>query len=260
MAKIYASFDTAAHAEKAAGALLDYGVVSDDISLIRGGSEEDYNNWQSRWQGYGTEGNISGVGTTTTGTAGSLTGQSGFEGAATNEDIHLRAANKIDDTTYVNELADEDSGVREDSGYTGDDPNHLSAKTGITTTTAADSGVGAAKGAGYGLGVGIIAALAALFVPGFGMVFGAGALAMAVGGAVATTGAGAIAGAVTGYLKDQGVEESVARDYEATLTSGGALLEVNVPSGKVDETSVRDVLMKYGAANVGGYAGRSYVA
>jgi hypothetical protein len=186
--------------------------------------------------------------------------RAGFSGAGQSEDVHLRAANKIDETTYATDLADPSSGVREDSGYTGEDPTHLSAKTGISTTTAADSGVGAAKGAGVGLGVGILAALAALFVPGFGLIVGGGALAVAIGGAVATTGAGAIAGAVTGYLKDQGVEEAVARDYEATLTSGGALLEVNVPSGNITEVTVREVLMKYGAANVGGYAGQGYVA
>src|SRR5205085_9990716 len=91
--------------------------------------------------------------------------------------------------------------------YEEEKDNDLSAKTGLSTTTPADAGVGAAKGAGIGLGVGVLAALASIFVPGFGLVAGGGALATAIAGAVGTTAAGAIAGGVHGYLKDQGVPE-----------------------------------------------------
>jgi hypothetical protein len=128
------------------------------------------------------------------------------------------------------------------------------AKKGISTTTPADAGSGAGKGAGVGLGVGILAGLASLFVPGVGLVVGGGALATAIGGAVGATAAGAVAGGVTGYLKDQGVPEAVATDYEAALKQGGALLSVSVPSGDVGAVTVQDVLTKYNAQNVQDYS------
>src|SRR5688572_15374801 len=81
------------------------------------------------------------------------------------------------------------------------------AKAGVTTTTAGDAASGAAKGAGIGLGVGAAAALASMFIPGFGLVMGGGALASALAGLATTTAGGAIAGGATGYLKDQGVPD-----------------------------------------------------
>jgi uncharacterized membrane protein len=79
-------------------------------------------------------------------------------------------------------------------------------------------------------------------------------LATAIGGMVATTGAGAVVGGVTGFLKDQGVEEHVAQKYGETITSGGAILAVNVPSDDVDEIKAREILEKYGAININTYA------
>ena len=70
------------------------------------------------------------------------------------------------------------------------------AKHGISTTTPEDAGEGAVKGTGIGLGVGILASLAALTVPGVGLVLGGGALAAALGATALTAGAGAIAGGV----------------------------------------------------------------
>ncbi len=142
------------------------------------------------------------------------------------------------------------------------DKADLEAKSGISTTTAADAEVGAAKGAVVGLGVGAIAALASLAIPGVGLVIGGGALATAIAGAAATTGAGAIAGAVTGYLKDQGVDQKLAMEYVETVKSGGTMLSIQVPSLKVDETQARAILDKYGAENVHAYvaSGRGYVA
>src|SRR5580658_5007915 len=54
------------------------------------------------------------------------------------------------------------------------------AKVGLSTTTAEDAEAGASKGAGIGLGVGVLAGLAVLFIPGIGLVYGAGALATAI--------------------------------------------------------------------------------
>ncbi|AIE87267.1 hypothetical protein [Fimbriimonas ginsengisoli] len=134
------------------------------------------------------------------------------------------------------------------------------AKHGISTTTAADAGSGAKTGAAWGVGLGAVAAIASLLVPGFGWVVGGGALATALAGVAASAGAGAVAGAVTGYLKDQGVEEHIAAHYDNTITGGGALLAVTVPSGNVSETDARRILDKYGATNINAYESRGYLA
>jgi hypothetical protein len=140
------------------------------------------------------------------------------------------------------------------------DDSERAAKEGISTTTGADAGAGALKGLGWGVGVGILAGLASLTIPGFGLVLGGGALATALGGAAATAGAGTIAGAATGYLKDQGVDEHVAARYEDTVRSGGALLAVTVPSGPVDEPTATQLLEKYGGGSVVQAVSRGYVA
>jgi hypothetical protein len=140
-----------------------------------------------------------------------------------------------------------------------DDPvDHAShtehaAKSGISTTTGADAAKGAAEGAGIGLGLGVLGGLATLFVPGFGLVLGGGALAAAIAAAAGTTAAGAIAGGVTGYLKDQGMPSEVATDYDTAVQNGGAMLSLNVPSGKLDAAEANEILAKYGASNVRSY-------
>jgi len=183
---LYASFVDAAQAEKAAGALLDFGVAKEDLSLVTNNDRYNYDD---------------------------------------------------DDDTVATQSSD----LERD------------AKQGISTTTGQDAGVGAAKGAGVGLAVGIVAGLASIFVPGFGLVYGGGALASAIGAAVATTAAGAVAGGVTGYLKDQGVDEAVASSYEQDLKNGGALLQVNLASGKVDQATASGIIAKYGGSNMNAY-------
>lgn len=120
-----------------------------------------------------------------------------------------------------------------------------SAEKGLTPTTAADAGVGAAKGAGIGVGLGTLGAIAALLVPGVGLVIGGGALALAIGGAVGTTAAGAVAGGVAGYLKDQGVSDTDAARYSDTFDGGAAILSISVPSGNVDTATAQDIFGKY---------------
>jgi uncharacterized membrane protein len=77
---------------------------------------------------------------------------------------------------------------------------------------------------------------------------------MALGGAVGATAAGAGAGAVTGYLKDQGMDQQLAMDYDATMKDGGAFIAVTVPSGNVDEIKANEIMNKYGATNVKSFA------
>ncbi|HEY4001278.1 MAG TPA: hypothetical protein VGO93_20570 [Candidatus Xenobia bacterium] len=127
------------------------------------------------------------------------------------------------------------------------------AQHGVTTTTGADAGHGALTGAGIGLGLGILGALASLIIPGFGIVIGGGALATAIGAAAATTAAGAISGGVAGYLRDQGVPEMAAHQYQEDLNAGRVLLSVGAPCGKLDLPSVEELLAKYGALNATRY-------
>ena len=119
------------------------------------------------------------------------------------------------------------------------------ATEGLTVTTGHDAAVGAAKGAAIGLGVGALAAVAALAIPGVGLVIGGGALATAAGGALAAGAAGAVSGAVYGYLRDQGIDDSVALAVEGDYQKGGALVSVTTPSGEITADTVNKVLAKY---------------
>jgi hypothetical protein len=178
MSLIYTSFPTVNLAERAIGALLDHGVLKEDISVV---ADENY---------------------------------------------------KLDNGKAVDIDKIESAG-----------------KTGVTTTTGADAASGAAKGAGVGAVVGILGALACLTIPGFGLVMGGGALATAVGAAAGTAVSGAVVGSVAGYLDDQGVPKHATQKYEEAIKSGGAVLAVNLPSGKVDEIAGRELLVKYQGQN-----------
>lgn len=153
------------------------------------------------------------------------------------EDISILANNRLPTSTPAEDVVEAVA-------------SEHTAKTGITTTTAADAGLGAAKGTAVGLGVGILAALAAVFVPGLGLVIGGGALATAVAGAAASAGAGAIAGGITGYLKDQGMGDELVASYSNAFAAGNAVLAISVPSGDLAAEEIEPYLTKYGALNV----------
>ncbi len=243
---IYASFNDPALAEKAAGALLDHSVRAEDISVIRSHEGSAQVNTYVPLTAPVSDVNPMGINPNL-----------GAETAAEN----YRAADE-----RRTEIADRDS-IKDDtvfhaSTYDSSASTESAAKHGLSTTTSADAGVAAVKGAEWGAGLGIVATMAALIVPGFGIVLGAGTLAAAIGSVVATAGAGAIAGAVTGYLKDQGMDQAVATAYESTVTGGGAILAVTLPSGNVDEIAAKEILSKYGAVNTSAYVTRpsGYVA
>jgi len=126
-------------------------------------------------------------------------------------------------------------------------------KTGVTTTTGHDAAKGAAKGAGIGAAVGAAALVASLFIPGLGLVTGAGALATALGALVGTTAAGAAVGALAGYLKDQGVPHDVATKYEDAVKRGGAIIAIALPSGEVSRPIAEEILLKYDASDLNSY-------
>ena len=128
-----------------------------------------------------------------------------------------------------------------------------SAREGISTTTANDAAAGMAKGAGVGLGLGVVGVLASLFIPGFGLVTGGGALAMALGAGAATTVGGAVVGSVTGYLVDQGVPADLAVDYEKARLKGGAIISVHVPIQGPERVDIEATLAKYQASGISIY-------
>lgn len=265
---LYGTFADIENAERAVGAMLDYGVKAEDISLVRNhrgeaevttptsegsrslasGSNAAYGNAPAMGAdrfGADSTGVTDTPGTRAPDTQG-IAGEANVRGGAAPEPNYTPGSSRVSDNDYDN-LASRN----EDEDY---DPEK-GAKSGLTATTGADAGAGALKGAGIGLGVGAIAASASFIVPGFGFFIGGGALATALAGVAGTTGAGAIAGAVTGYLKDQGMDSELAEHYGSRVEGGGALVSVQVPSDKVDESTVRSIFDKYGAERVTNFAG-----
>ena len=312
MAHLYASFADASLAEKAAGALLDYGVRQEDLSLVAndqyGQTRESYTTQAGAapGAGYGAVSNAQyGTATSTAAgigrgasnvgdsavdvtksagdrlaqagdkVAGTVSGAFGAEGTAAGYDAaaakraghaDVRAGMAGDEAdvygsaavygtpatmAVAGDLNPMDRGGTDSAASQGD--TAMAAKHGISTTTPEDAGEGAVKGTGIGLGVGILASLAALTIPGIGLVLGGGALAAALGATALTAGAGAIAGGATGYLKDQGVPHDAAERYHGTVAGGGAVLSINLPSGDVDQATAESVLSKYGAADMNAY-------
>ena len=121
-------------------------------------------------------------------------------------------------------------------------------KEGITTTTPQDAAAGAAVGTGIGLVTGLLAAAAALTIPGLGLVLAGGALASAIGAAVGTTVAGAAVGGVVGYLRDMGMPEQAASHYADRIAEGDYLVTALIDSAQYDD--LKRLLLKYNAAGV----------
>ena len=231
---IFASFSDPKMAEKAAGALLDHGLRSEDLSIIQ----------SHKWRTASAE-EVAAPQTPTMvyispNASGQSTGVSpfGVMPMVTMVDGVTPQVERFEDLPNFEELA----------------------KHGISTTTTEDAGAGALSGLPWGVGLGTIAAIASLFVPGFGLVIGGGALATAIIGIAASAGAGAAAGALTGYLKDQGVPSHLVAEYEGTINAGGAILGATIPSGDVDESCAWEVLNKYAGTHVTSYINKPYVS
>lgn len=282
---LYAAFNDATLAEKAAGALLDHGVRAEDLSLVQ--HESRYNMPSTVAEDTGVTPIVEGEMTGATMDSPGVAGVGNYTQNVAETTPPISNNGPYADNTEVNYIADREAmtphtaaetymeeddfaTARNQADYdrethTVDHHDHYknptdevihsekAAKGGISTTTGADAGSAAITGGAWGLGVGAVAALASLLIPGVGLVVGGGALATAIAGLVATTGAGAAVGAVTGYLKDQGVEEHVAQKYGDTVEHGGAILAVHVPSNSVDEPLARQLLDKYGATNINSY-------
>jgi hypothetical protein len=216
---IYASFANPKDADKATGALMDYGLHPEDISVVANVKSAE------EWHADRERETITGF-----------------------EDLSDRET-RSDNETPRAELTD--APVVEGQTYAEARPESH-AKAGISTTTGADAGAGAAKGAAVGLGVGVAAAIASVFLPGIGLVLGGGAIAAALVGAAGATGAGAIAGGAFGYMKDQGVPADEITTYQQVYTTGGAVLAISIRED-IDQSVVESVLAKYNAQNMKSY-------
>ena len=101
------------------------------------------------------------------------------------------------------------------------------------------------KELGSALPLGTLAALAAVFIPGVGLVLGGGTLALAISGVAGSTAAGAVAGGVTGFLKDQGVPEDAIQGFNKVLIDGGAMVTVTPIEEKTETATIESILTKY---------------
>jgi hypothetical protein len=254
---VYANFPNATQCEQAAGALLDFGVRKEDIALVARETNRQAT-----------------VTATPEATHRRDIAEMGYRGGEANSAVvadkplteyDLGASESIQEgrIRYVDPIGAE-SDANTSKGYIITDARTVevieegagideNAKEGISVTTPADAASGAVEGAGWGLGLGILAGLACLSIPGVGLVLGGGALATAIAGAVGATVAGAAAGGVVGYLKDQGMPEHIATDYDASLREGGAMLAVMTPSNHIDSMQAQSILQKYGATRVDVY-------
>ena len=121
------------------------------------------------------------------------------------------------------------------------------AATGITTTTAEDFSKGAVIGGSAGLGLGVIIGLATLFVPGVGLVAGAGALATAIAATATTGAAGALVGGIAGYMRDMGVEGEVPDEFERDYADDYVIVAVALRPDGLTSTEIANLGDKYHA-------------
>jgi len=113
-----------------------------------------------------------------------------------------------------------------------------------TTETGNKAGEGAVSGVLAGAGVGgVIAAAAAMLIPGFGPVIAGGILATVLGGAAI----GAAAGGILGALMGMGVPEEEAHYYESEFNEGRIIVTVNA-EGRYMEA--RDAMRRLGGYDI----------
>lgn len=219
---LYALFQTVSDAERAIGALTDHGVPAANIGVVARRPAEELESDRVR-----------GVYTRDTDTGSVLQGE---PIASYTQDQGTMPAAALASTLTASSTADTEENV------------NTVGKEGITTTTPQDAAAGAAVGTGVGLVGGLLAAAAALVVPGVGLVMAGGALAAAIGAAVATTAAGAAVGGVAGYLRDMGMPEHAVQNVADRVQEGDYLISVTVDSTQYDD--IERLLLKYNATGV----------
>ena len=215
---IYALFQTVSDAERAIGALGDHGVPASSIGIAsRRAAEQD------------EAGRIRDGYTRVT------------DDATTSEATYAPQAGTLPAAAIVSTVAPRsDVDTAENVAAVG--------KEGLTTTTPQDAAAGAAVGTGIGLVAGLLAAAAAVTIPGVGLVLGGGMLAGAGGRPAAGTAAGAAVGGGAGFLRDMGMPEHAAENVGDRLREGDYLMTISVDPARYDE--IKQVLLKYNAAGV----------
>jgi hypothetical protein len=114
----------------------------------------------------------------------------------------------------------------------------------ITDATGAKDARGAVAGAATGAAVGgILAAAAAVLIPGVGPVLAGGVLASFLGGAAAGTAVGGILGALTGL----GISEDEAKYYEEKFNTGKAIVAVKAGANEAEAAAI---LARHGGYNM----------
>jgi uncharacterized membrane protein len=107
---------------------------------------------------------------------------------------------------------------------------------------------GATGGAMLGGLAGLIAGVAAMAIPGVGMIITAGTIATALGSTAIGAGIGAAAGGIIGGLVDLGLSEEEAQYYAEGIKRGGILLTATVPENRVEK--VRSIYSETGAVDI----------
>lgn len=231
---IWASFPDYDMAAKAIAAFIDHGVPKDNIHLLSETIPSEYGSRQEEINQVGYDGTPP------------LTTPMYNADPIRNEEGLNRTDPISTPMAYENNRNNPSTSVQD----TPESSAQSHAEKGLTVTTGGDAAIGAGKGLGVGLGVGILAGIAALVVPGFGIVLGGGALAIAIAGAAGTTVAGALAGATAGYLKDQGADAETTQFVTGRLSAGECVVNVNVDINVLTEYDADVLIEKYGGTVV----------
>lgn len=121
---------------------------------------------------------------------------------------------------------------------------HLTSQANVTDPNDVSAGEGALVGGIEGGIIGMALGLGALAIPGIGPVLAFGPL---IGGLIGA-GAGAITGGLAASLIDLGIDETDAHTYAEAVRRGYALVTVQAPEGRVDET--RSILSRYDVVDI----------
>ena len=146
--------------------------------------------------------------------------------------------------------ADEAAAALHAAGFGEEDISVVRQEEGSAPAVSADetkANAGVVTGVSVGAVIGGALGLAALAIPGLGLVV-AGPLAAALGGAVAGGALGALAGSFAGL----GVPTEQAKEYEQAVRSGGVVVAVKTP----DEESAQratELLGRFGARSATSY-------
>jgi len=115
-------------------------------------------------------------------------------------------------------------------------------------TTADVAGAGAASGAWWGGFFGLLVGSAFLWIPGFGPLIVAGALASSLLGMLEGAAVGAAGGGLVGALMGYGLSKDKALKYESVVQAGSYLVLMHGDALQV--TTARDVLERLHASEI----------